>query len=239
MKAIVTGHSRGLGAAIAENLLARGIAVLGLSRAMNAELGGRFPALLEQQALDLSDTLALAQWLSGPVLQRFLGGADAIVLVNNAATVQPMGAIDTQDIAAIARAVSLNVAAPLMLAAAVAAVGGAAADRRILHVSSGAGREAYPGWGIYCATKAALDHHARAAALDQTGGLRICSVRPGVIDTDMQAELRASPPDIFPIRERFEVLKREGNLSAPAQCAQRLMDYLLNARFGETAIANL
>lgn len=57
MKAIVTGHTRGLGAAIAEQLLRRGIAVLGLARATNADLAARYPELFCERSLDLADSM--------------------------------------------------------------------------------------------------------------------------------------------------------------------------------------
>jgi NAD(P)-dependent dehydrogenase (short-subunit alcohol dehydrogenase family) len=112
-------------------------------------------------------------------------------------------------------------------------------DRRILHVSSGAARSAYPGWSVYCATKAALDHHARAVVMDNMRALRICSLAPGVVDTDMQAELRATGLERFPIRERFDNLKRSGQLTSPEACAQRLVRYLLSDEFGQNPVADL
>jgi benzil reductase ((S)-benzoin forming) len=239
MKAILTGHSRGLGAAIGAELLARRIPVLALARARNAELDKRFPDALEQHEIDLADSAAIAQWLAGDTLRRFLAGCNAVLLINNAGTVQPVGPLDSQEPSAIARAVALNVAAPLMLASAIAALSTGATDRRILHVSSGAGQNAYPGWSVYCATKAALDHHARATVLDQTPALRICSLAPGVIDTAMQAEIRATPLEKFPIRARFEALKSNGELTSPEQCAQRMVEYLLSERFGSAPVADL
>lgn len=239
IKAILTGHTRGLGAALAENLLARGIAVLGIARKQNALLGKRFPGALEQAELDLSDSGALAGWLAGGTLARFIEGAGIVVLINNAGMLQPVGPLAGQDVKAIAQAVALNVAAPMMLAGAVAAAAAGAADTRIVHVSSGAGRNAVPGWSIYGATKAALDHHARSAALDRAPRLRICSLAPGVIDTDMQAQIRASTLEQFPLREKFDALKRQGSLSKPADCAQRLVDYLLSDQFGQLPVADL
>ncbi|WP_307719070.1 SDR family oxidoreductase [Massilia glaciei] len=239
MKAVLTGHTRGLGAAIAEELLGRGIAVLGLARRHNTELGARFPATLAQVELDLTDSAELARWLAGPALAHFLEGAETVLLINNAGMVKPVGPLGRLDIAQIGAAISLNVAAPLMLSSAFVGASGAAADRRIVHVSSGAGRGAYAGWGGYCAGKAALDHHARSVALDRTHGLRICSLAPGVIDTDMQANLRACSLEQFPDREKFDRLKREGALSAPAEGALRLVDYLLSDKFGREAVADL
>jgi benzil reductase ((S)-benzoin forming) len=152
---------------------------------------------------------------------------------------QPVGPIHGQDVGAIGRAVSLNVAAPLMLSAAVAASGESVLDRRIVHISSGAARVAYPGWSIYCATKAALDHHARAVALDDNRALRIGSVAPGVIDTDMQAEIRGTGLDAFPLRAKFDELKRSGQLSTPADAARKVLDYALSDAFGDTPVTDV
>ncbi|MEA3084875.1 MAG: hypothetical protein QOC89_2572 [Paraburkholderia sp.] len=239
IRAIVTGHNRGLGASLAEQLLARGVAVLGLSRSRHATLKDRFPALLEEIELELADPTRVAQWVATDALRGFVSGAQSVLLINNAGMVQPIGPIEGQAAADIATAVSLNVTTPLMLAAAVTAASVDATDRRIVHISSGAARNAYPGWSIYCATKAALDHHARAVALDANRALRICSLAPGVIDTNMQAEIRGSGIEQFPMRERFEDLKRNGQLSTPEQCATQLLDYAFSDAFGQTPVADI
>ncbi len=239
IKAILSGHTKGLGAAIAAELLARGIPVLGLARGAAPALSARFAQVLEQIEIDLSDSGALGHWLAGGVLKAWLAGCDTVLLINNAGTVQPVGPLAMQDPCAVARAVALNVAAPLMLASAVAAARPPQAACRIVHVSSGAGRSAYPGWSVYCATKAALDRHAEAVALDDNAGLRICSLAPGVIDTAMQAEIRASSLAQFPLRQRFDELKRAGELAAPADCARRLVEYLLGAQFGTVPVEDL
>ena len=236
--AIVTGHSRGLGSSIAHHLASRGIRVLGISRHENADLARRHGDALTEVALDLADAPALERWLRGGALGRFLRGADSALLVNNAGMVQPTGPLATQDVATVSRAVALNVAAALVLSAAFAAASNAR-DRRILHVSSGAGRNAYAGWSVYCATKAALDHHARAVALDRTPSLRIGSVAPGVIDTEMQAEVRATTPDKLPDRQRFVDLKREGRLLSPDAAALAVVDLLLSDRFGDEPVSDI
>lgn len=239
MKAILTGHTRGLGAAIAAELLSRRIPLLGLARTANAALARAYPHSLQQVELDLADSASLAQWLRGDALHRFVSGSPVVLLINNAGMLQPVGPIETQSPADIARAVALNLATPMMLASAVATASSDARERRVVHISSGAGRTAYPGWGVYCATKAALDHHARAVALDHSPALRICSLAPGVVDTAMQAEIRATPEERFPLRARFDALKREGALAAPEDCARRLVAYLLGERFGEIPVADL
>ncbi|MEN3278628.1 MAG: hypothetical protein V7631_4418 [Massilia sp.] len=239
MKAIVTGHSKGLGAAIATELLGRGIPVLGLARGRApAGLQARFPGLLLEAEVDLSDAAALSGWLAGDALAGFVQGEGAVLLVNNAGVVWPVGPLAEQDPLDAVKAVTLNVAAPLALAAAVVRASGGA-HRRILHVSSGAGRSAYPGWSVYCATKAALDRHAEAIALDGDPAVRACSLAPGVIDTGMQAEIRATPEARFPMKERFVQLKQQGALTSPEACARALVDYLLAPGFGNRPVDDL
>ncbi|TAM02732.1 MAG: SDR family oxidoreductase [Paraburkholderia sp.] len=239
--AIVTGHTRGLGAALADNLLARGIRVLGLARNAHASLATRHVTAFSQTVLDLADTAAIDKWLTTDALRTFVGEADCVLLFNNAGTVDPIAPCGTQDASVIARAIALNVAAPLMLANALASPRAASVKttRRIMHVSSGAARNAYAGWSVYCATKAALDHHARAVALEAPPGLRICSMAPGVVDTAMQAAIRSTSVEQFPLRERFEQLKQNGQLTSPEAAAQQLIDYALSDAFGSTPIADV
>lgn len=238
MQAIVTGHSRGLGAAIAAELLARDIRVLGIARQGNAALAAAYPALLQEASLDLADQKALHAWLGGRPLGEFLAADDgALLLVNNAGVLGPMAALAAQDPAEIAAAIAINVSAPLLLSAELARRH--AGELRILHVSSGAARNPYPGWSIYGASKAALDHHARCVAADGRNNLRICALAPGVIDTDMQTTIRASDAADFPLKDKFVALKAEGRLSTPQGAARAAVDYLLSEKFGSQPVADL
>jgi benzil reductase ((S)-benzoin forming) len=239
IKAILTGHSRGLGAALARALLERDIAILGIARSPATELAEAFPQSLREVPLDLANPQALRDWLESDSLAGFVADADTALLINNAGLLQPVGPLGTLDPAALIQAINVNIGAPLLLANAFVAATRRCADRRIVHVSSGAARSPYAGWGSYCATKAALDHHARATALENIPGLRIASLAPGVIDTAMQAEIRASSIGQFPQKERFEGLKASGQLSTPSAAAERLVDYLLGGKFGEVVDGDL
>lgn len=239
IKAIVTGHSRGFGEGIAAALLQRDIPVLGLSRGGNEDLAAKHGTRLQEERLDLSDADVTARWLRSGALGKFVAGARMAVLVNNAGLLQPIGPLQQQDSADVWRAVSVNVGAVLSLSAAFVQATDACEDRRILHISSGAGRKAYAGWSVYCATKAALDHHARAVELDRTPRLKICSLAPGVIDTEMQFEIRATTTDRFPEKDRFVAMKREGALRDPERVGAMTVEFLLSASFGRDVISEL
>jgi benzil reductase ((S)-benzoin forming) len=238
-KAVLTGHSRGLGAAIAQALLERDIPVLALSRKGNPDLAARYGDRLAEASVDLADAGACVAFAKGGELARFLEGAASALLVNNAGMVEPIGPAGELDAEAITRAVVLNVAAPITLADAFLKATARAEDRRILHISSGAGRNPVPGWSTYCATKAALDHHARTVVADARPNLRIESLAPGVIDTEMQAQIRATTPDQFVMRERFVTLKQNNELSDPKEAGARIVEHFLSKAFGFDTLTTL
>jgi benzil reductase ((S)-benzoin forming) len=105
--------------------------------------------------------------------------------------------------------------------------------RRVINVSSGAGRRPIFGWSAYCAAKAGLDMASRVAALEaQTAhtGVQVVSLAPGVIDTGMQGIVRSASPEEFVDVERFRHMKSAGELRAPAEVAA---DILLHEESGK------
>lgn len=237
--AIVTGHTRGLGEAIARHLLAREFRVLGVARGKNPTLAGEYSEALVEVSLDLSDAAALERWLGENHIEKFVGAAEMAVLINNAGLLEPIGPLQVQDPGKVLQAVAVNVGAVLALSAAFVRATESVGNRRILHISSGAGSSAYAGWSVYCASKAALDHHVRAVTLDRTPNLKIASVAPGVIDTDMQTLIRSTDQRNFPDRPRFEQLKREGRLRSPDDAGAEVVEYLLSRQFGSAAVTDL
>lgn len=235
LKVLLTGHSRGLGAALCQTLAAHGADILALARHDTVTPAPR----LTHVSLDLSDARALANWLATDALARHFDGASTAVLINNAGSVEPMGDDRKLAPAAIASTVALNVAAPLMLGAAFLTATEHCRDRRLLHVSSGAARSPYAGWSVYCATKAALDQHARALHAADLPGLRVESLAPGVIDTAMQTVIRASDPAGFPRHARFVTLHADGQLQDADTTAAQLVTHLLGERFGNDPTSDL
>lgn len=222
-KAIVTGHSKGLGAALTARLEAEGYEVLGVSRSAGA-------------SVDLGSPSALDAWLRSGELARFLADATDLILINNAGTVDPIAFIGHQDAGAIERAVNLNVTAPLVLTDAVLRGRPEGVPLRVVHISSGAGRRPYATWSTYCASKAAVDMHATALAEEGHDGVRVASLAPGVVDTGMQEAIRGTD---FPNRDRFQSLKDNGQLSSPEKAAAQIVALLQRDDFGQKVIADI
>jgi benzil reductase ((S)-benzoin forming) len=137
-----------------------------------------------------------------------------------------MGFAGEVDLGGYTRQVLLNAAAPQVLGAAfLQAARGTQAPCTLLNIGSGAAHNVYEGWSAYCGGKAAADHWVRTAGAEQErrgGRCRLISIAPGVVATPMQEEIRATPGEHFPQRERFEALHRDGSLREPAEVAREL-----------------
>jgi NAD(P)-dependent dehydrogenase (short-subunit alcohol dehydrogenase family) len=194
--AIVTGTSSGIGAAVAQLLLARGWTVVGLSRRT-----ADFPAAGYRHVIvDLADSAqlgAVAERVLAPIVARTAWSR--IGLVNNAGAIGAMHALDSIDPAQLASVFAVNAIAPVMLMGFVVRAA-PATPLRIVNVSTGAAVQPIPGIGDYGASKAALrlasmTFAAELASAERPGGarhdVRILSYAPGVVDTPMQQAARA------------------------------------------------
>ncbi len=189
---IVLGASRGLGRSIALALAAAGFPVGAACRrqhdadAVGADIeavGGRAMPLVVDVA-DFASVEAAMDALGG-----WAGGLAGVV--NNAGTIDPIGRIADTDPAAWARLIAVNVAGAYHgVRAALPLLGEGGV---VVNVSSGAASSPMEGWSAYCASKAALAMLTRSIAHEYAAaGILAYGFRPGVVDTGMQAEIRAS-----------------------------------------------
>src|SRR5262249_38261670 len=224
---LITGVSRGLGNALAAQALAEGATVVGIARREPAGLDDRATGRFQFIALDLADTPALLAQLDR-LWQPFEGRSwQGLYLVNNAASSRPLGRADLNDATEVVQAMEVNlVAAMLLTNSFIDRTRGLAADRRVLNISSGAGRTPYPYMSAYCASKAGLDCYTQCVGLEQAkeeNGVRLASLAPGIIDTEMQLVSRSTPDDIFPMRQHFVDYHAKGELVSPELAARRVL----------------
>ena len=243
---ILTGASRGMGLAIAQQLCAADALVLCISRgkapALDAVARERGASLTQWQA-DLADPAPLAARLRDWLAQQDAAQMRSATLINNAGVVGGTGPLDGCDASAISMALRVDLEAPMQLTAAfLAATYQWMLPRKVLNISSGLGRRPMAGGALYCAAKAGMDHFSRSVALDEalrTQGARIVSLAPGVIDTDMQGDLRAGDTGHFPERDNFVRMKAAGALTSPADAAKRILVYLAREDFGSLPVADV
>jgi benzil reductase ((S)-benzoin forming) len=239
---ILTGASRGLGQAVARRYLADGAFVLGLSRQRSAGLDADGGDRIEQWQADLADPLPVARRLADWLTARAVPAR--VRLVHNAAMLSEPADVAESDLAEMAQSLRIGVEAPVALTGAFlrATAGWGGVDRRVLFVSSGLGRRAMAGSAAYCAQKAGLDHFARALALEEGAklhGARVAAVAPGVIDTDMQRQLRGADAGRFAEQVRFDELHRSGALDSPATAAAKLVALLERGDYGDKPVTDV
>jgi 3-oxoacyl-[acyl-carrier protein] reductase len=234
--ALVTGAGHGIGHAIAIELAALGAHVALVSRSVD-ELDSVASKIIEAggHALavpgDLADPTELGQILDA--VRSGLGDPD--ILINNAATVAPLGPTAQLGLADVTNALGLNVIAPIVLASRVIPAMIEHGWGLIVNVSSGI--VAHPasmiGGTVYAASKAALEAHTVNLATELDGtGVTVNVYRPGTVDTEMQAWIRAQNPEKIgaQLHHRFTRFYTEGALISSEESARSLV-----ARLGGSA----
>jgi NAD(P)-dependent dehydrogenase (short-subunit alcohol dehydrogenase family) len=219
-----------LGAAVAGCLGAQGAALVLAARtaaalqkvSRDAEAAG---GSVRAVSADVADPAA-CETVVAAALQEF-GRIDG--LVNNAGVVQPLALTAEADPDVWRRCVAVNLFGPFYMVR--AALGALRRSRgRVINVSSGAAATPLAGAGAYCASKAALNHFTRVLAAEEPGVTAV-AVRPGVVDTPMQSELRnqgkdGMPPDLV---DYYHRLKAENRLEPPAVPGEAIARLVLTA----------
>jgi benzil reductase ((S)-benzoin forming) len=242
---IITGASRGMGLALAQQLILPGNALLCISRQTNnmlSELAEQQQVPIEQWTADLQDANQIASELQA-WLKPQLAKLDSIALINNAGMIPQIAPLSDVPSADITRALRVGIEAPMLLTAAfLQATAHFSGLKKVLNISSGLGRRAMASQAGYCAAKAAMDHFTRCLALEEAikpHGAKVCSLAPGVIDTDMQVQLRSAPEASFPDKSAFVGMKSQGSLTSPHEAAGRLIAYLARSDFGSNTVADV
>jgi NAD(P)-dependent dehydrogenase (short-subunit alcohol dehydrogenase family) len=247
---IITGASRGLGLAIAQQCCAPNALLLCISRGSSHALNAharQHETQLTQWPADLSEPAAVASRLQHWLAQRDPVKLASATLINNAgviAALQPLRAADAAARAELSNALRVSLEAPLLLSAAFLAATASwhMVPRKVLNISSGLGRRAMASSSAYCAAKAGMDHFSRCMALEEaqtSHGAKICSLAPGIIDTDMQLQLRSADSHQFPDQPGFASLSAQGLLISAEGTAQSVLAYLARSDFGKQTVADV
>lgn len=222
---IITGASRGLGKALAEEVLKQpDTAVLGVSR--HATITHE---RYQHQPLDLSDMLAVQNNLYKLFPAR--PDASSLTLINNAGVLGEIGYVGELPNEHFEFVFDVNVVAPAMLMNMFLSAYSSQTSilRTVLNISSGAAQRPVDGWGAYSASKAALDALTRTAQKEQdlrNSGIRLRSLSPGVLDTAMQEHIRTADSNSFSDAARFSGLYLEGQLVAPVVAAEKIVAWI-------------
>jgi benzil reductase ((S)-benzoin forming) len=218
---IVTGGSRGLGKSLVDMYQDVEWSTLEFSRSgtglhhIPVDLGNLDASLpvLEAQL----QTLAKTPW-------------ERVVFVNNAGMLIPIGPVRALTDAQIEQNLTVNLMSAIRLVSAfVRAFAASESQITIANISSGAAQKGYSGWPLYCAAKAGMENFIRSLAAEQSTSVKpmtCINIEPGVVDTEMQAEIRNADAAKFPDVGRFIDLKNSGQLRSPKSVARAIMNII-------------
>ena len=238
--ALITGAGRGIGRAIALGLGGAGARVVLLARTAGQLEQTR--RLLRGQGVPAQRILVVPADLAdeeqrSQAAATVLTGGRVDILVNNAATVEPLGPTATIAAADLRLAFEINVVAPAALTTAVLPGMLDAGWGRIVNISSGiaASPAGMVRGNAYATTKAALEAHTINLAAELRGtGVSVNGYRPGMVDTAMQAWIRQQDPQRIgaSLHERFNRNYDGGSLITPEHSAAALLAHLAGAETG-------
>jgi len=230
----ITGTSKGLGKSLTELLLKdENNFVFGYSRNNTINHKNYYHKLIDFNNLENVKKIQFPE----------LENAEKIVLVNNAGTVGEINHAGNIDNDQIVTGYNVNLIAPsIIINNFMAAYKKSALEKLIVNISSGAGKSAIDGWSVYCATKAGVDMFSRVvaeeAAIDNCG-FKILSLAPGIIDTNMQVQIRNASQTGFSNLSRFIEYKENGDLATPEETAQKVLRFINESKLQQNVLCSV
>lgn len=223
---IITGTSSGLGEALAKRVIEEKNKIFCISRRMNnnlKELASQNKTLLWYYEQDLSHVDSIPRLIDEIFSYIDHEVVSEITLINNAGVVEPVKFLGDCPPTDIINHITTNLTAPFLLANEfIKKSEKFQCKKNIINISSGAAHNPYAGWTLYCSAKAGLDMMTRTVNLEQKEmdyPVRVLSIAPGIVNTQMQEKLRKTGIQDFPMKHKFEKLYQENKLTDPITAA--------------------
>ena len=215
--ALITGTGGGIGRATAELLLKENFFVFGYSRTNRIT----HPNFIFTQ-IDLSN-ITEVQRLVLPIINSV-----NVLLINNAATIGSIVPCDKKENSEIINEYNLNLVSPTILCKKFITTY-TDQEKLLINIGSGAANSPIPSWSTYCATKAALDMLTLVIAEENHKNLKVFSVHPGIVDTNMQETIRGTEEHLFPLLSKFTAYYTKNELETTTIAAQKLYYIIQNS----------
>ncbi|MDL4842716.1 (S)-benzoin forming benzil reductase [Aquibacillus rhizosphaerae] len=231
--AVITGTSRGLGQSIAMLLIKQGIHVIGVARNKNVELekvASEYAVTYHHETCDLSNIDQVKAVFESITEQVFTQQAELVYLVNNAGMVAPIDTTDHHTFEELTDHVHVNLLSPMATTAQFLTKSSKDTPVVIANVTSGAADRSVYGWSAYCSTKAGLNRYTETVAMEQdelNTDNKVILFNPGIMDTNMQGEIRSSSEQAFKDVETFKQYKEDNSLRDSDLVANKLVDVLI------------
>ncbi len=226
----ITGSSSGIGKAIALEALEAGHKVIGISRRNNIEHEN-----YSHLNIDLTD---MDSYLKINFDRN--RSAESLILINNAGWLGEVKPVSELNPEKIKRAYNLNLLAPSILCKMFIdqTQNNNHQERIIVNISSGAGSYPIASWSTYCASKAGLSLFTEVMQVDHPE-VHCFAISPGIVDTEMQGEIRRLEQKDFPDKQRFVDYKNKGELTQPEKVAEKILKIIYNVKLAPSTLFSL
>lgn len=218
---IITGGNKGIGLGLANEYHKNGYRVISISRSKKEKLYSE-----EQYQCDLSKPETIEATIKEIFSHLDRNNTKVIALINNAGNLGTVNTAENLTPEDINYTITVNLSTPLILSSLfIKYTKGWECKKKIINISSGAAINPYESWSMYCASKAGLDMITKVLSKEQKeikNGVKVVSIYPGVVDTEMQAKARNTPKENFKSVQRFIDFYEHGELTTPAQVAEKI-----------------
>ena len=236
--AIITGASRGLGNATAKKLIEKGYTLFCISRKKDMAIvkeADEKSVSLKYYEFDISN-VELIEDIMDEIFENISSGdAESLYLINNASVVSPLRPVSRCECGFIIKNIKVDLLAPIVLTSCFIRLSEKMKiQKRIVNISSGAAYGPMHGAACYCSAKAGIEMLTKCVGLeekDRDYPVEVMSFTPGIMDTDMQMEVRSSSEENFAELERFKDYKKKGMLTKPEIVAEKLVKLIEGEKF--------
>lgn len=226
---IITGGSKGIGKALAEKYSQENYIVFSLSRSNNTQIKNTTHVSIDLLRIEEAKN-AFEELLNEIKKITF----SSITLINNAGRLGRISNLENITSEDIHQSILLNTTIPLIFSSLfIKELTRFNCKKQIINISSGAAIKPYAGWSVYCSSKAALDMMTASIAEEQkdsTNSVNCFGIRPGVVDTNMQSQIRKTDISNFKNVQRFIDLKENNELYTPNFVAERIFSLDINEK---------
>ncbi len=244
---IITGTSRGLGEAIARQLIDPDHLLFCVSRSGNDALRQQAKAAgcaMQDDRCDLTDILASEAWIRGVLDSLDPEEINELVVVQNAGLLNPIKLIGRKSpVEEVEASVQVNLLSPMRTTEVLVEMTQKwPIAKKVVMISSGAASHPIASWSTYCTTKAGLEMFARCLDEEQNKQehpIMVLSIAPGVVETLMQKHIRKQPKEIFPGVDRFISLHADKLLSTPEEAADKIISRINRPDFGAEVVVDV
>lgn len=223
--ALITGTGSGIGKSLAKLLLKEGYKVVGYSRTNNINHPNFQFIQIDLSIIDNVRKISFPDNEDGNV-----------VLINNAATIGEILPFNKKKEGNIISEYNLNIITPSILSNKF--INTYHQKKLILNIGSGAAKKAIPSWSTYCSTKAAIDRLSDTIAEEDILNLKVFSIHPGIVDTNMQSKIRNTKEVDFPLKNQFVEYYETDQLECSSIVARKIHIIIQNPeKFNENILS--